>query len=60
MVNFKKIFIDRAILLLSFKWVHLTDWEKKFLTDIKERIENEKDLSTHQYNKLMETYNRLR
>ncbi len=60
MVNFKKLFIDRAILLLGLKWVHLTDWEKKFYLDIKGRIENEKDLSTHQYNKLMEVHNRLK
>jgi len=60
MVNFRKLFIDRAIILLDLKWIHLSDWEKKFFVDIKERIENEKELSTHQYSKLMEVYNRLK
>ena len=60
MVNFRKLFIDRAIILLDARIGKLSDWEKKFFDDIKERIENEWEISLHQYNKLMEIYNRIR
>ncbi|MFA5715462.1 MAG: hypothetical protein WC998_06970 [Candidatus Paceibacterota bacterium] len=60
MVNFRKLFIDRAVILLDARIGKLSDWEKKFFADIKERIENEWEISLHQYNKLMEIYNRIR
>ncbi len=56
-INFRQKFIDKAIETADKKWEHLSDWERNFITSIK----NFRDkLSQKQYNVLQDIYNRIK
>lgn len=54
MQNFREKYMQEYIDKIESKKHLLNDWEREFLTNIKNRLKNKLQITNHQFNKLKE------
>jgi hypothetical protein len=59
-LDFRQKFIADALSICRKNEYKLTDWEKKFITDMENLCQNGNKLTQRQYNTLMEIKERVR